>query len=200
MRIHQSIFFVVLLSMFSPISWGADFQKGQAAYDSGDYQTAITEWQPLAESGQAGGQFGMGLLYANGFGVSMDDDQALRWYRLAADQGHAVAQCNLAVMHANGWGVPQSDTESMRWYSLAADQGVIEAQNAMASMYERGLGVDEDKVQAHKWLGIAAAMGDEGAPFDRDELAARMSAQEIAEAETLASVWIQHHDNLQANH
>ena len=64
----------------------------------------------------------MGLLYANGFGVPLDDDQALKWYSLAADQNHAEAQCNLAVMHANGWGVPQSDAEAFKWYSLAADQ------------------------------------------------------------------------------
>lgn len=200
MHIRQAIFFAVFLSILSSISRGADFEQGQEAYNSGDYQTAIAEWQPLAETGQADGQFGMGLLYANGFGVSMDDDQALHWYELAAEQGHAQAQCNLAVMHANGWGVPQSDDESMRWYRLAADQGVIEAQIAVAKMYERGLGVDEDKVQAYKWYGIAAELGDDGAPFDRDEIGARMSEEEVAEAGALTNAWMQNPRNLQANH
>ncbi len=135
MGIRQTIIFAVLPLAFSSIGWGADFQEGQEAYNSGDYQTAITEWQPLAEEGQAAGQFGMGLLYANGFGVSMDDDQALKWYRLAADQDHANAQCNLAVMHANGWGVPQSDDEALKWYSLAAEQGIADAQISVAKMY-----------------------------------------------------------------
>ena len=94
---------VIALALMSA-SLGGDFTKGQDAYSSGDYETAIAEWQPLADEGHAGGQFGMGLLYANGFGVSLDDEQALKWYRAAADQGHGQAQCNLAVMHAAGAG------------------------------------------------------------------------------------------------
>lgn len=29
-------------------SWGADFNKGVAAYDSFDFATALREWRPLA--------------------------------------------------------------------------------------------------------------------------------------------------------
>ena len=31
----------------------ADFQKGVTAYESGDYATALREWKPLAEKGDA---------------------------------------------------------------------------------------------------------------------------------------------------
>ncbi|MGH8223251.1 MAG: tetratricopeptide repeat protein, partial [Woeseiaceae bacterium] len=94
---------------------GADFEAGFAAYSRGDYETALAEWQPLAEQGDASSQFGLGLLYANGFGVAMDDAQALKWYGLAADQGHAEAQYNLGVMYQNGWGVEQSDADTVKW-------------------------------------------------------------------------------------
>ena len=30
-----------------------DFQKGEAAYDKGDYATALRIWKPLAEQGNA---------------------------------------------------------------------------------------------------------------------------------------------------
>ena len=33
------------------VSWSQDFQKGLAAYESGDYATALREWTPLAEKG-----------------------------------------------------------------------------------------------------------------------------------------------------
>ena len=36
--------------------WSADFQKGVAAYQSGDYTTALREWKPLAEQGLASAQ------------------------------------------------------------------------------------------------------------------------------------------------
>lgn len=35
------------------MSAGADFQKGAAAYESGDYTTALREWTPLAKQGDA---------------------------------------------------------------------------------------------------------------------------------------------------
>ena len=31
-------------------AFSADFQKGAAAYKSGDYATALREWKPLAEN------------------------------------------------------------------------------------------------------------------------------------------------------
>jgi TPR repeat protein len=190
---------VVLALILSPIGWGADFATGEDAYNSGDYETAITVWQPLAEAGDAAGQFGMGLLYANGFGVPLDDNEALKWYGLAAEQNHANAQCNIAVMHANGWGVPQSDAEAFKWYSLAAEQGVIEAQNALAKMYFGGFGAEKDRVQAHKWFSIAAELGDLNAASKRDDLTAKLSPDELAQAAEMASTWIANYQTLHAN-
>ena len=43
-------------------SWGADYQKGLAAYHSGNYATALQELTPLAEQGNAGAQ-GIGFPY-----------------------------------------------------------------------------------------------------------------------------------------
>ena len=92
MRLFRTIILVATAIILPATSWSEDFAKGQEAYFSGDYQTAMTEWQPLADAGQMDSQYGMGLLYANGFGVDMNDEQALKWYGLAADQGHAEAQ------------------------------------------------------------------------------------------------------------
>jgi len=198
MRICQTTLLAVLPLFLSSISWSADFATGQEAYDSGDYETALTEWQPLADAGDADGQFGMGLLYGNGFGVALDDEQALKWYGLAAGQGHAEAQCNLAVMYANGWGVPQSDEEAFKWYTLAAEQGVAAAQINVGRMYAGGFGVAQDKIMGHKWFNIAVDLGDKGATFNRDILAATMSAEEIAEADRLTIEWMEGHRSLLA--
>ena len=32
---------------------GADYDKGSAAYETGDYETTLPEWAPLAECQQA---------------------------------------------------------------------------------------------------------------------------------------------------
>jgi len=35
------------------VSWSADLQKGLDAYNKKDYATALREWKPLAEQGDA---------------------------------------------------------------------------------------------------------------------------------------------------
>ena len=42
-------------------------------------------------------QFNLGLDYANGRGVILNNEQAVYWYTKAAEQGHASAQCNLGI-------------------------------------------------------------------------------------------------------
>ena len=37
-----------------------------AAYDSGDYATALREWKPFAERGYAKSQYNMGFMYCEG--------------------------------------------------------------------------------------------------------------------------------------
>ncbi len=168
----------------------ADYAKGFDAYSEGDYATALSEWQPLAEQGDRDGQFGLGLLYANGWGVELNDDEALKWYGLAVEQGHAEAAYQLAVMCANGWGVPQSDDEAFRWYSIAAEGGFTTAQISLGKMYAIGFGAPQDNIQAHKWYNVAAMLDDYNAEFERDELARMMSPEGIAKAEELAAEWL----------
>jgi len=48
------------------VSWSADFQKGLTAHESGDYATALRQWTPLAEQGNADAQSNLGLMYEEG--------------------------------------------------------------------------------------------------------------------------------------
>ena len=50
----------------------ADFQAGMDAHSRGDYATALREWRPLAEQGDALAQCNLGVLYQNGQGVPED--------------------------------------------------------------------------------------------------------------------------------
>ena len=68
-------------------SWGADYYKGVFAAQSGDYATALREFRPLAEQGDADAQNGLGLMYLDGEGVPQDYKTALKWYTLAAERG-----------------------------------------------------------------------------------------------------------------
>ena len=105
------------------MSWGADFQKGFDAAQRGDYATALREFRPFAEQGNARAQYNLGVMYANGQGVSKNNKTALKWYRLAAEQGVTRAQTNLGFMYGNGHGVPQDNVLAHMWYNIAASSG-----------------------------------------------------------------------------
>ena len=51
----------VLLILLSFPSWSADFQKGLIAAQNGDFATALREWKPLAEQGDADAQYSLGV-------------------------------------------------------------------------------------------------------------------------------------------
>jgi hypothetical protein len=68
------------------------YKEGIDAYNRGDYVTAMRRFSPLAKQGDAPARFYVGWMYANGRGVSKNDAEAAKWYRLAANQGIASAQ------------------------------------------------------------------------------------------------------------
>ena len=167
----------------------ADFQAGLTAHDREDYATAMREWQPLAEQGDAPAQYHLGMLYHKGRGVPQDDVQARKWYAKAAAQGLAKAQFGLGTLYFNGEGGAKDYQQALRWFRLAANQGEALAQTKLAIMYDDGTGVPKDKVQAYMWLSLAAANGDKPAPTLRNLLAKEMTAAQIAEGTKLASEW-----------
>ena len=112
--------FAILIGLAAP-AW-AGFAEGYAAFERGDYATALREWRPLAEQGDADAQYNLGIMYENGRGVPQDYAEAVKWYRKAAEQGHASAQRNLGYMYDKGKGVPQDYVQAHMWSNLAASR------------------------------------------------------------------------------
>ena len=139
------------------------FDDGLAAYERGDYETAIQLWKPLAKQGDVDAQFNLGTMYDEGKGVTQDDKEAVIWYRKAANQGDGLAQFNLGNMYVFGRGVRQDYIEAMHLYRMAAAQGITLAQRNLGWMYEEGLGVPQDKGIAYGYYSLAAAQGDKDA-------------------------------------
>ena len=114
----------------------ADFDEGVAAYEKGDYATALREWQPLAEQRHAAAQGRLGLMYAEGRGVPRDDRMAAQWYRRAAEQGDASARNTLSVMYTIGTGVPKDYVHAHMWADIAASGGekTLKLRNDLAKL------------------------------------------------------------------
>ena len=161
------------------------FEDAKAAYQKGDYATALRLWRLLADAGDANAQFWVGAAYDLGRGVATDYAAAAVWYRKAADQGQVNAQYSLAHMYEQGQGLAADDAQpaAASWYRRAADQGYIAAQGSLAILFATGRGVHRDYVQAYKWFALA------GATANRDFVAARMTPRQIEEAKELVHTW-----------
>jgi TPR repeat protein len=190
MRGFSTLVLAVFLMLFATVAWSGDVQKGWDAYNSLDYATAKAEWQEPADSGDARAAYGMGMLYANGFGVDMNDDLALKYYGIAAEKGSADAQFNLAVMHQNGWGVPPDEALANEWYRMAAEQGNTQAQMALGRYYAMDFLDTYDPVEAYKWFSLAEKLGEIDASYKREFVAARMTPEQVLQADGLVETWL----------
>ena len=129
-----------------------------------------------------------------------------------AKKGEPLAQFNLGLMYYKGRAAAQDYTKAVYWWRRSAEQGFVEAQNNLGMAYGNGDGVEQDFVEAHKWFDLAASRHPPGglrparrvgraasrhppgrksrnSKRDRDFLARKMTAAQIAEAQRLAGEW-----------
>ena len=186
---------VALLAMLPgmPVVAAQTLDEAVAAYERGDYATAIRGFRKAAEQGNAASQVNLGHAYAEGRGTPQDYQGALKWYRKAAEQGYVPAQVHLGTLYFEGRIVPQNYQESVKWFRKAADQGDALGQFNLGHMYSRGYGVSQDYVQAHKWINLAASLttGEvaDHSRLARDNLAKVMTDSQVYEAQRLAREW-----------
>jgi TPR repeat protein len=178
-----------------------DSERGWAAArkaeDQGDYPTMVHILRPLAEKGDVGAQYYVGLMYNTGQVGKKDNAEAAKWYRKAAEQGNARAQYYLASIYYEDDSL-RDYAEAMKWFTTAADQGTAMAQYSLGMMYAKGQGTEKDFVQAYKWFSLsssalpaAARAQKQGALKARDAAAGKLTPEQKAEAEELVGKWKQ---------
>jgi len=114
--------------------------------------------------------------------------------RVDANAGSARAQFFLGIAYDTGMGVPHDDVEAVSWYRQAAERGNAAAQFNLGALYYSGQGVPQDYVEAHKWRNLAASRASAETRQQygdaRDEVAERMTSQQLADAQKLAREWL----------
>jgi localization factor PodJL len=168
---------------------GARYGEGRLA--TRDLALALRWFEKAAAQGHAPAQYRAGGLHREGKGVKQNAPQALALFRLAAEQGHVRAMHNLAVMLAEGANGAPDYAGAAQWFRKAADHGIKDSQFNLAILHARGLGVPQDLAQSYLWFDAASKHGDPDAAKKRDEVGARMSPEQLAQARQLAASWRQ---------
>src|SRR4051812_18867425 len=94
----------------------AYLERGKAAYERGEYATALKELSVDANKGLEKAQNYLGLMYENGNGTPVDFSKAMSWYRKAADHGFAPAQTSVGYLLEEGKGLPRDYAQALEWY------------------------------------------------------------------------------------
>lgn len=118
----------------------ADFANGVTAYKSGDFETALKEWRPLASQGYSHAQWALASMYHYGDGVPQNYQTAFKWYKLAAEQGNAIAQNSLGEMYRQGQGVKQDRIRALMWFNVYASK-LPELEASSRDNYEKNMSV-----------------------------------------------------------
>lgn len=112
----------------------------------------------------------------------------------AARSGNADAEELIGVMYALGLGVEKDLVRAFDWYLRSAMKGHPGAQSGIGWYYEEGLGMPApDLIRAYLWYGLSAIGGDPDAAISIDEVAKKMTPEQITQAQALIDdyrVWM----------
>ncbi len=146
-------------------------------------------YESAARAGYAPAQERLAMLYEKGVGLLRDTRLALTWYERAAVVGNVRAMHNLATLLASGVDGKPDYPGALRWYTEAAEAGLQDSQFNLGVLFARGIGTRTDFPKAFQWFSLAAAQGDAEAAKKRDDVAARLTASELAAAKTTVERW-----------
>jgi hypothetical protein len=114
----------------------------------------LDQLRQMAQKGDPGAENALGLRYATGDGVKLDEQEAVRWFTKAAEQGNVPAQSKLGSIYFSGRGVPQDSTKAYFWMVVARLSG-DDASKTLAPFVRARLSraqVTSIELDADRWL------------------------------------------------
>lgn len=161
-RLIVSLGAALFLFAQSPVS-GADLEKGKAELKAKNFDAAIAELRPLAESGDPEAQHYLGLVYVD----QRNAPEALKWQLMAAEQGHGLSQVWTGLLYAMGDidGNNRDYAQAKVWYERASANGQASADDYLGMIYEQGFGVEKDLPRALALYHQSAERGFKGAQY-----------------------------------
>jgi len=161
-------------------------EKGRRLYYAGDYAAALSQWEPLADAGNARALYNMATLYREGQGVAPDPARARELLRASAEAGFSEAQYLLASFLFDEAGDDESGRQqAVRLWLAAADQGHDSARYRLGLLYWNGEAVARDLVRGHAWMALAAAGGLDMAQSALDIMTEHLTEPELRESSDL---------------
>ena len=131
------------------------FQQARRREETGDYTSAMTDYEEAARAGNAGAMTRLGMMYLLGRGVARDSAESDRWLEKGMAAGSAEAAVQLAK---NAYSTGSYD-RAVTCYETAMELGDVSAAFELAQMYYNAVGVEQDYTKAMELFRQAAEQG-----------------------------------------
>jgi TPR repeat protein len=136
---------------------------GKAAWNKGDFATAMTVLAPMAEQGNPSAEYYVGIMYGSGQGRPEDGQKSIMWLEKAAGHGSIDARYALCQEYSvGGVGVPPDLAKAYVWCELAGTgyvaakdeeaEGTVTALRDLAGGKLTPAALADAKKQAEAWL------------------------------------------------
>lgn len=138
----------------------AAYDRGVAAQQAGDMESAVTEWQKAAEEGHTGAAWILANLYDRGVGgVSQSAAKAYEYLLIAARGGQPAAAVRLGEIYLEGnpeIGLKRNYEQALKSFETASLAQRADAQYYISLMHRNGWGTPVDRTESLRWLLLAA--------------------------------------------
>jgi len=155
--------------------------------------------QKAANMGVAEAQYLMGYCYYTGQGVAEDYAKSVKQLRKGTNQDVIEAQFDLNKCYFSKVRTDFENAQAVKWFRKAAEQNHAKAQGCLGLCYATGDGVPRDFTEAYKWFNLASIQGIASATIHRDNLAASMTPDQIAEGQRLSREFQPHTESASIN-
>lgn len=141
----------------------AMYQLGRAYLANKQTSESAVSFRKAADKGSTTAMVELGVMLANGTGVTKDEAAARKLFERAGQAGNARGVTNLAVLSERSGGAPMDPTKSRALLEKAADGNSPEAQYQLGLMMQDGVGGPKDDTGARTLFEKAAAQDHAGA-------------------------------------
>ena len=125
-----------------------------------DPKESVKLFTAAAQQGDRRAMVALGLEYAKGEGVKLDNVEAAMWLKRAADLGDPEGMFAYGECLEKGRGVNQDLAAAASMYSKAVAMGMVAAKSKLGDFYRKGLGVPAvDYAEAFRLFQEAASAG-----------------------------------------
>lgn len=138
----------------------AAYDRGVAAQQAGDMESAVTEWKEAAKGGHTGAAWILANLYDKGVGgVSKSEAQAYEYLLIAARGGQPAAAVRLGEIYLEGnerIGLKRNYAQALKSFEAASLAQRADAQYYISLMHRNGWGTPVDRTESLRWLLLSA--------------------------------------------